>query len=82
MGSKRKVKKIEHEQIVERFAKRLRELRVERGLTQADLADRAEVAVTYISKLEGVGAAPGIDLVGKLADALGVDPRVHASNLM
>src|SRR5262245_24373934 len=71
MGSKRKTK-IEHEEVVERFARRLRELRVERGLTQADLAKRAEVTATYVSKLESAGAAPGIDLVEKLATALGV----------
>lgn len=70
MGNKKA--KIEHEEVVERFATRLRELRVERGLTQAELAERAEVTATYVSKLEGAGAAPGIDLVEKLAVALGV----------
>jgi transcriptional regulator with XRE-family HTH domain len=71
MGNKRKTK-IEHEEDVERFARRLRELRVERGMTQADLARRAEVTTTYVSKLENAGAAPGIDLVEKLAAALGL----------
>ena len=63
---------IEHDEIVERFARRLRELRTGQGMTQADLAQRAKVTATYISKLESAGAAPGIDLVGKLAAALGV----------
>ena len=40
-------------------------------MTQADLAERAGVTPTYLSKLEGAGAAPGIDLVEKLALALG-----------
>lgn len=71
MSNKRKTK-IEHEEIVERFAQRLKELRAERGMTQAELAERAEVTTTYISKLENAGAAPGIDLVEKLATALGV----------
>src|SRR5688500_18195555 len=71
MGNKRKTK-IEHEEVVERFARRLRELRAERGLTQAELAEKAEVTATYVSKLESAGAAPGIDLVEKLATALGV----------
>lgn len=61
---------LEHEE-VERFARRLKELRVERGMTQAELADKAGVTTTYVSKLENAGAAPGIDLVQKLADALG-----------
>lgn len=71
MSSKRKVP-IKHEEVVERFARRLRELRVERGMTQADLAKKAKVTATYVSKLESAGAAPGIDLVEKLAMALGV----------
>lgn len=41
-------------------------------MTQAELARRAGVTVTYVSKLESAGAAPGIDLVDKLATALGV----------
>lgn len=71
MGNKRKTK-IEHEEVVERFARRLRELRLERGMTQTELARRADVTATYVSKLESAGAAPGIDLVEKLATALGV----------
>ena len=71
MSNKRKVK-IEHDEVVGRFARRLRELRVERGMTQADLALRASVTATYLSKLESAGSAPGIDLVEKLAMALGV----------
>ena len=71
MGNKRKTK-IEHEEVVERFAKRLRELRVGHGMTQAELAERAGVTATYVSKLESAGAAPGIDLVAKLATAIGV----------
>lgn len=71
MGKRRKVQ-IEHEEVVGRFARRLRELRTERGMTQAELAEKAEVTATYISKLESAGAAPGIDLAEKLATALGV----------
>ena len=71
MENKRKAR-IEHEEVVERFAGRLRELRTERGMTQAELAESSGVTATYVSKLEGAGAAPGIDLVQKLAAALGV----------
>lgn len=71
MANKRKTK-IEHEEIVERFARRLRELRVGLGMTQAELARRADVTTTYVSKLESAGAAPGLDLVEKLAIALGI----------
>jgi transcriptional regulator with XRE-family HTH domain len=63
--------RIEHAQVVRLFGVRLRELRTNRGMTQADLAERAQVTVTYIGRLEGGGAAPGIDLVERLATALG-----------
>jgi transcriptional regulator with XRE-family HTH domain len=35
------------------------------------VARQAEVTPTYISRLESAGAAPGIDLVARLATALG-----------
>jgi transcriptional regulator with XRE-family HTH domain len=41
-------------------------------MSQAELARQAEVTTNYVSRLEGGGAAPGIDLVARLALALGV----------
>ena len=58
-------------EIVRLFAARLREVRRSRGLTQAELAERAAVAASYVGRLEGGGVAPGIDLVARLAAALG-----------
>jgi transcriptional regulator with XRE-family HTH domain len=69
--AKRKSVPITHPEIVRRFAARLREVRRQRGLTQRELAERAEITETYLSRLESVGAAPGIDLVDRLATALG-----------
>jgi transcriptional regulator with XRE-family HTH domain len=65
-------KTIRHDEIVARFGRRLRELRLARGMSQAELAGQASVTTNYISRLEGGGAAPGIDLVARLATALGV----------
>jgi transcriptional regulator with XRE-family HTH domain len=65
-------KTIRHDAIVTRFGERLRELRLARGMSQAELASQAEVTTNYISRLEGGGAAPGIDLVARLAVSLGV----------
>ncbi len=70
----RKREHIRHDPVVRRFAERLRELRRGRGMTQADLAERARVTATYVGRLENAGAAPGIDLVARLAAALGVGP--------
>jgi transcriptional regulator with XRE-family HTH domain len=63
---------IRHAGVVPRFAARLRELRLGRGMTQVDLAGRASVTPNYVGKLENAGAAPGIDLVERLSAALGV----------
>ena len=65
-------KTIRHDEIVALFGQRLRELRLARGLSQVELAQQAEVTSNYISRLEGGGAAPGIDLVARLAQSLGV----------
>jgi transcriptional regulator with XRE-family HTH domain len=62
---------IQQPAVVHRFAARLRELRQQRGLTQQELAQRADLTPTYLSRLESAGAAPGIDLVDRLATALG-----------
>jgi transcriptional regulator with XRE-family HTH domain len=63
--------RIRQSEIVGLFASRLRQLRQSRGMTQAELARRAHVTTSYIWRLESGGAAPGIDLVDRLAQALG-----------
>lgn len=64
-------KEIQHHEIVGRFGEKLRQVRVQRGMSQAQLAEQAQVSVAYVGRLERGGAAPGIDLVAKLASALG-----------
>jgi transcriptional regulator with XRE-family HTH domain len=64
-------RRIQHAEIVRLFAARLREVRRSRGMTQAELARQAHVTVSYVWRLESGGAAPGIDLVDRLAKALG-----------
>ena len=54
------------------LALNLKRLRADRGLSQEDLADRADIDRTYISSLERSVYAAGIDVVGRLAKALGV----------
>src|SRR5437763_1066133 len=43
---------IQHDPVVTRFGQRLRALRTERGMSQAELARQAQVTVNYVSKLE------------------------------
>jgi transcriptional regulator with XRE-family HTH domain len=63
--------RIDHADVVRRFADRLKEVRLALGLTQAEVARRAQVTVNYVGRLEAAGAAPGIDLLDRLAAALG-----------
>jgi transcriptional regulator with XRE-family HTH domain len=62
---------IRQSELVRRFADRLREVRTARGMTQAGLADLAQVTASYVSRLEAGRVAPGIDLVERVAAALG-----------
>jgi len=61
----------QHAEIVRQFAAKLHELRRSRGMTQADLGKAAHITASYIGRLESGGAAPGIDLLERLATALG-----------
>lgn len=61
--------------IVVRFGKRLRELRLERGLSQSSLAERADVTPEYVSRIERGQVGPSMEVVERLAQALFVEPR-------
>ena len=56
-----------------RVAWNLRRLRIEQALTQESLAVDAEVDRTYVSGIEREEFNPSIDLLDRLASALGVD---------
>ncbi len=59
--------------IREVFALNLRRARNAKGLSQEALAHEADVDRTYVSALERSKYSPTIDMVDKLAKALGVD---------
>jgi transcriptional regulator with XRE-family HTH domain len=56
------------------FARNLRRLRAEKGWSQQELAELAEIDRTYISALERGVYSATIDIVAKLAVAFGVEP--------
>jgi transcriptional regulator with XRE-family HTH domain len=56
------------------FAANLRRLRHLKGLSQENLAYEAGVNRTYMSKLEKGGSYPGLEIIGKLATVLEVEP--------
>jgi transcriptional regulator with XRE-family HTH domain len=62
---------IRQAEIVAEFAEKLRQLRRSRGMTQRDLARESLLTESYISRLENGAIAPGIDLVARIARALG-----------
>ena len=57
--------------VVRAFAARLKELRRSRGMTQAELALEARVTAAYVWRLETGAIGPGVDLLDRLARALG-----------
>ncbi len=56
------------------FAANLRRLRHAKGLSQEDLAYEADVNRTYVSKIEKGATYVGLEIVGKLAAVLDVEP--------
>jgi len=53
------------------FGARLRELRLARGMTQAELATRSRSNESFISNLERGRTTPTLGMLLRLADALG-----------
>jgi transcriptional regulator with XRE-family HTH domain len=56
------------------FAANLRRLRHAKGISQEDLAYTADMNRTYLSKLEKGVSYPGLEIIAKLANALGIEP--------
>jgi len=52
----------------------VRRLRVERELTQEQLAHDAEIDVTYLRGIEAGRRNPSVAVIGRLAGALGARP--------
>ena len=55
----------------ERIRKRIAEIRKSKGLSQAKLAELTDIAPGNIARIETGRYSTGIDLLSKIADALG-----------
>lgn len=55
-------------------ARNLRRLRNNSGLSQEDLADRAQINRNYVGMLEREEHSATVDMLEKLAEVLDVDP--------
>jgi transcriptional regulator with XRE-family HTH domain len=56
----------------EQIGARIRSLRIDRGLTLAQVAEKTNFSRSYLSKLEHSNTAPPVATLSALADALGV----------
>lgn len=59
---------------VETLGARIKRFRLQRGMTQRDLAQRVGVGVPYISKIESGRERPGDEVLLAIAESLGDDP--------
>lgn len=58
----------------ETFAANLRRIRNAKGLSQDDLAYEAEISRSYLSQIEKDSFLVSLKIIGRLAEALGVEP--------
>lgn len=60
--------------LVNIFCENVRRLRMQRGVTQAEMANRLGVTQATYSRLESGVRTPDLPVLGNIAEALGVDP--------
>lgn len=61
--------------ICKNFAKKLKEIRVKKGLSKGQLASRADCDMSYIGKIERSEKFPNLKMIAKLAIALDVPAK-------
>ncbi|MDR1250313.1 MAG: helix-turn-helix domain-containing protein [Treponema sp.] len=59
--------------IKDTLGKNIKLLRARRGLSQADLAEKADISITFLSNIERGIKYPQPNMLSKLANALGVE---------
>lgn len=55
---------------------KIKEMRIEKGLTQEELADRSELTKGFISQIERDLTSPSVDSLLDILEALGTDPSL------
>jgi transcriptional regulator with XRE-family HTH domain len=59
--------------IKDTLGKNIKLLRARRGLSQADLSEKADISINFLSNIERGLKFPQPDMLSKLANALGVE---------
>jgi DNA-binding XRE family transcriptional regulator len=65
-----------NQELIKAFARVLRQARAESGMTQEELAHRANVDRTFIGLLETAKRQPSLSVIFALARALGMAPEL------
>lgn len=59
---------------------KIKDIRKSKGLTQVQLADKAQISRSYLGDLEGDRYNPSLETLRSIANALGVDVSTFVSN--
>ena len=59
----------------EKFGKKIKKLRAEKGITQEELAQKVGISVDFLSLIERGKNAPSFENLEKIAKALSVEPK-------
>jgi transcriptional regulator with XRE-family HTH domain len=62
-------------------ARNVGRVRREKGWTQEDLAERAGLSARYVGQVERAQASMSVSVLGRIADALSVEPAALVSEL-
>lgn len=69
-------KEWEDSEIEYQLGRKLIEARLKRNLSQRDLAEKAQTTQAVISRVESMNANPSLNLLKRLANALGVKLKI------
>lgn len=69
-------KEWEDSEVEYQLGRRLIEARLKRNLSQRDLAERAQTTQAVISRVEAMNSNPSLNLLKRLANALGVKLKI------
>ena len=64
-----------HEKFISAFGDNLRKIRLSKGISQEDLADKADLTLSQVGRIERGVINTSISTVNSLATALEIDPQ-------